>query len=178
MFFRTKKSGPRAYLQVVENHWRDGRPQQTVLATLGRLDELQADHQVDRLLAVAAEGQPVTIDLETMTVTTPYQDRFAFDLDPFRRRCLMEGLDEVGLTLARDTAISNFEERLDVEADVRAAQDDQRVGVEAARPVGPGRQLAVEQPGDQAGVDHDPRRGAMVQVALSPCAPFSTAASA
>ncbi len=71
--------------------------------------------QVDRLLAVAAEGQPITVDLETMTVTTPYQDRFAFDLDPFRRRCLMEGLDEVGLTLARDTAISNFEARLDVE---------------------------------------------------------------
>ncbi|KQT32395.1 3-isopropylmalate dehydratase [Sphingomonas sp. Leaf412] len=64
--------------------------------------------QVDRLLEVARD-QPVTIDLETMTVTTPYQDRFAFDLDPFRRRCLMEGLDEVGLTLAKDTAISNFE---------------------------------------------------------------------
>jgi len=44
-----------------------------------------------------------------MTVTTPYQDRFTFELDPFRRRCLMEGLDEVGLTLARDTAISKFE---------------------------------------------------------------------
>jgi len=63
---------------------------------------------VDRLLEVAVD-QPVTVDLETMTVTTPYQDRFSFDLDPFRRRCLMEGLDEIGLTLARDTAISNFE---------------------------------------------------------------------
>jgi 3-isopropylmalate/(R)-2-methylmalate dehydratase small subunit len=47
-----------------------------------------------------------------MTVTTPFQDRFSFDLDPFRRQCLMEGLDEVGLTLARDTAISNFEAML------------------------------------------------------------------
>nr|WP_315472069.1 3-isopropylmalate dehydratase small subunit [uncultured Sphingomonas sp.] len=63
---------------------------------------------VDRLVEVAKE-QPITVDLETMTVTTPYQDRFAFHLDPFRRRCLMEGLDEVGLTLARDTAISKFE---------------------------------------------------------------------
>ena len=63
---------------------------------------------IDRLLEVAID-QPVTVDLETMTVTTPYQDRFAFDLDPFRRRCLIEGLDEVGLTLARDTAISKFE---------------------------------------------------------------------
>ena len=63
---------------------------------------------VDRLLAVA-EDHPVTIDLETMTVTTPFQDRFAFDLDPFRRRCLMEGLDEIGLTLARDAAITGYE---------------------------------------------------------------------
>ena len=63
---------------------------------------------VDRLVEVARE-QPITVDLETMTVTTPYQDRFTFELDPFRRRCLMEGLDEVGLTLARDTAISKFE---------------------------------------------------------------------
>jgi 3-isopropylmalate/(R)-2-methylmalate dehydratase small subunit len=63
---------------------------------------------IDRLVEVA-QDQPVTVDLETMTVTTPYQDRFAFDLDPFRRRCLIEGTDEIGLTLARDTAISNFE---------------------------------------------------------------------
>ena len=63
---------------------------------------------IDRLIAVA-QDQPVTVDLETMTVTTPFQDRFVFDLDPFRRRCLMEGLDEIGLTLARDTAISNYE---------------------------------------------------------------------
>jgi 3-isopropylmalate/(R)-2-methylmalate dehydratase small subunit len=63
---------------------------------------------VDRLVEVA-RTDPVAVDLETMTVTTPYQDRFGFDLDPFRRRCLMEGLDEIGLTLARDTAISKFE---------------------------------------------------------------------
>lgn len=54
MFFRTKKSGPRAYLQIVENHWRDGRPQQSVLATVGRLDELQASGQVDALLTSGA----------------------------------------------------------------------------------------------------------------------------
>jgi hypothetical protein len=54
MFFRTKKSGPRSYLQLVENHWRDGRPQQTVLATLGRLDELQARGSIDSLLRSGA----------------------------------------------------------------------------------------------------------------------------
>ena len=63
---------------------------------------------IDRLIEVA-KTDPVTIDLETMTVTTPFQDRFAFEMDSFRRDCLMQGLDEVGLTLAKDTAISKFE---------------------------------------------------------------------
>ena len=42
MFFRTKKSGTRSYLQVVENRWENGRSRQRVVATLGRLDQLQA----------------------------------------------------------------------------------------------------------------------------------------
>jgi Transposase DDE domain len=54
MFFRTKKSGPRIYLQLVANHWHDGRPQQTVLATLGRLDHLQQRGAVDSLLRSGA----------------------------------------------------------------------------------------------------------------------------
>jgi Transposase DDE domain len=54
VFFRTKKSGSRTYLQLVESHWRDGRPQQTVLATLGRLDELQQRGAVDSLLRSGA----------------------------------------------------------------------------------------------------------------------------
>ncbi len=54
MFFRTKKSGPRSYLQIVENHWRDGRSRQIVLATLGRLDELDTNAQVDGLLTSGA----------------------------------------------------------------------------------------------------------------------------
>ena len=63
---------------------------------------------IDRLVEVA-QTDTVTVDLETMTVTTPFQDRFPFELDAFRRQCLMEGLDEIGLTLARDTQISNYE---------------------------------------------------------------------
>jgi 3-isopropylmalate/(R)-2-methylmalate dehydratase small subunit len=66
--------------------------------------------QVDRLLEVA-QTDPVTIDLESQIVTTPFQDRFAFEIDPFRRTCLLEGLDEVGLTLARGAAISTYEAR-------------------------------------------------------------------
>jgi 3-isopropylmalate/(R)-2-methylmalate dehydratase small subunit len=66
---------------------------------------------VDRLLEVA-KTQPVTIDLETQTVTTPFQDRYSFTLDPFRRNCLMKGLDEIGLTLAMDAKIGAYETKL------------------------------------------------------------------
>jgi len=64
---------------------------------------------IDRLMAVAAEGQPLTIDLEHEVVTSPYQDRFVFVVDPFRKMCLMQGLDEIGLTLAEDAAIAGYE---------------------------------------------------------------------
>jgi hypothetical protein len=54
MFFRTKKSGTRSYLQIVENRWEDGRPRQRVIATLGRLDQLQQSGQLDALLLSGA----------------------------------------------------------------------------------------------------------------------------
>src|SRR5512135_615296 len=47
MFFRTKTSGTRSYLQIVENRWVDGRPRQRVIATLGRLDQRQQSGQLD-----------------------------------------------------------------------------------------------------------------------------------
>src|SRR3954451_23689550 len=54
MFFRTKTSGPRSYLQIVENRWEDGRTRQRVIATLGRLDQLQQDGRLEALLASGA----------------------------------------------------------------------------------------------------------------------------
>jgi 3-isopropylmalate/(R)-2-methylmalate dehydratase small subunit len=68
---------------------------------------------VDRLMAVAKD-QPIRVDLETMTVTTPFQDRFEFALDPFRRDCLMRGLDEIGLTLESEAAIAGYESRTEM----------------------------------------------------------------
>lgn len=65
---------------------------------------------VDRLIEVAST-QPITIDLDSQTVTTPFQDRFAFDIDPFRKHCLANGLDEVGLTLAMADRITSYEQR-------------------------------------------------------------------
>lgn len=54
MFFRVKKSGPRQYLQIVESRWEEGRSRQRVIATVGRLDELAAKGDLDRLLASGA----------------------------------------------------------------------------------------------------------------------------
>jgi 3-isopropylmalate/(R)-2-methylmalate dehydratase small subunit len=67
--------------------------------------------QVDRLLEVA-ETDPIAIDLEHQTVTTPFQDRFTFEIDPFRKHCLLGGLDEVAITLESDQAIKAYERRL------------------------------------------------------------------
>jgi len=69
---------------------------------------------VDRLLEVA-RTQPITIDLEQQSVTTPFQDRFEFEIDPFRKYCLVNGLDEVGMTMARDSAITAFETKMATE---------------------------------------------------------------
>lgn len=65
---------------------------------------------VDRLLAVA-KSHPIAVDLESQTVTTEFQDRFAFAIDPFRKDCLLNGLDELSLTLASEPRIRAFEER-------------------------------------------------------------------
>ncbi|OYU16407.1 MAG: 3-isopropylmalate dehydratase small subunit [Alphaproteobacteria bacterium PA4] len=67
--------------------------------------------QIDRLMAVAATD-PITVDLDSQTVTTPFQDRFEFAIDPFRKHCLRNGLDEIGLTVAMDADIAAHEARI------------------------------------------------------------------
>ena len=66
---------------------------------------------IDRLMEVA-RADDIHIDLETQTVTTPFQDRFEFEIDPFRKHCLINGVDEIGLTLKSSDAISVYEAKL------------------------------------------------------------------
>jgi 3-isopropylmalate dehydratase small subunit len=66
---------------------------------------------IDRLMEVARTDE-IHIDLETQTVTTPFQDRFEFEIDPFRKHCLINGVDEIGLTLKSSDAISVYEAKL------------------------------------------------------------------
>ena len=66
---------------------------------------------IDRLMEVA-KTDPIHIDLESQTVTTRFQDRFEFAIDPFRKQCLMQGLDEIGMTLGEADSITAYEGKL------------------------------------------------------------------
>lgn len=73
---------------------------------------LQAE-EVDQLFAEVAlrEGAQITIDLESQTVTSPSGATFEFNVDNFRKHCLLNGLDDIGLTLQQDAAIHRYEEK-------------------------------------------------------------------
>ncbi|MFP4648991.1 MAG: 3-isopropylmalate dehydratase small subunit [Halorhodospira sp.] len=74
---------------------------------------------VDRLFQAvyASEGYQLTIDLQGQQVVTPDGEAYAFEVDPFRKRMLLEGLDEVGVTLEEQSeAIAAYEERRKREA--------------------------------------------------------------
>lgn len=78
----------------------------------GLLPVVLPQDAVDALMAEANGGNHrFTIDLERQIVTAPSGAQYAFDIDPGRKRKLLEGLDDIGLTLKRDDAIAAFEER-------------------------------------------------------------------
>ena len=66
------------------------------------------------LMADAQRGANarIAIDLATQTVTTSDGQSFAFEIDPHRKHCLINGLDDIGLTLEKVTAIDNYEARV------------------------------------------------------------------
>jgi 3-isopropylmalate/(R)-2-methylmalate dehydratase small subunit len=80
----------------------------------GLLPVVLQESEVDRLFdAVKAfPGFKLTIDLERQTVATPDGSiAFGFDVEPFRKHCLINGLDDIGLTLQHADAIREFEAR-------------------------------------------------------------------
>ena len=68
---------------------------------------------VDRLFreAEAKEGYRLAVDLEDQSVTTPSGEAFKFDIDPHRKQCILNGLDDIGLTLEHAGEIKTFEEK-------------------------------------------------------------------
>lgn len=67
--------------------------------------------QVEELMEEAAQGANATftVDLEAQEITRPNGDVIRFEVEPFRKQCLLEGLDDIGLTLKKADAISRFE---------------------------------------------------------------------
>lgn len=68
---------------------------------------------VERLFqeSVASEGYKLNVNLETQTVSTPSGFSFNFDITPHRKHCMLNGLDEIGLTLVHAEEIRTFETR-------------------------------------------------------------------
>lgn len=67
--------------------------------------------EVDRLMSDAKQGNGtvLSINLEGQTITRPNGETIAFDVEPFRKNCLIEGLDDIGLTLKKSEKIDAFE---------------------------------------------------------------------
>jgi 3-isopropylmalate/(R)-2-methylmalate dehydratase small subunit len=69
---------------------------------------------VDKLMDDAERGSNATlsIDLENQVITGPDGGSVSFEVDPFRKHCLLNGLDDIGLTMEKVEAIDAFEARL------------------------------------------------------------------
>ena len=69
---------------------------------------------VDKLMKATLEneGYELTADLERQVVTTPTGEEYAFEVDAFRKHCLLNGLDDIGLTLQQSDSIKAYEQKM------------------------------------------------------------------
>jgi len=79
--------------------------------------------EIDKLLAFAESGETdneaqaqFTIDLEAQTISCPSGDKLSFEVDAFRKQCLLDGLDDIALTLQKAAKIDAFEADNDKQA--------------------------------------------------------------
>ena len=65
----------------------------------------------DKLMedALRGENARITVDLENQVITRPDGEEIAFEMDPFRKHCLLNGLDDIGMTMERAKSIDSFE---------------------------------------------------------------------
>jgi 3-isopropylmalate/(R)-2-methylmalate dehydratase small subunit len=70
--------------------------------------------EIDKLLDDASRGAnaTITVDLPNQEIRGPDGGTIAFDIDPFKKKCLLEGLDDIGLTLNKSDRIAAFEQGL------------------------------------------------------------------
>lgn len=84
----------------------------------GLLPIVLGDDIVDQLFRemYATEGYQLTVDLAAQVVKTPSGELFGFDVDEFRKHCLLNGLDDIGLTLEQADAIHAYETKRRIDA--------------------------------------------------------------
>ena len=77
----------------------------------GVLPIVLPQEEIDKLLDDASRGAnaTLTVDLEAQEIRGPDGGVIAFDVDPFRKHCLLNGLDDIGLTMEKGAAIDDFE---------------------------------------------------------------------
>ena len=70
--------------------------------------------QLDQLLEDASRGAnaTMTIDLEAQEIHRPDGGKMKFDIDAFRKHCMLNGLDDIGLTMQKDKSIGSFEQKV------------------------------------------------------------------
>lgn len=80
----------------------------------GILPIVLPQEQVDHLMEDARKGENarISIDLAEQTVTSADGTQFRFEVDPFKKHCLLNGLDDIGLTLEKVSSIDHFESQL------------------------------------------------------------------
>lgn len=80
----------------------------------GILPIVMPQEVVDILMDDARKGANarMTVDLENQKVTTSDGQEFAFEVDPFRKHCLLNGLDDIGLTMEKSDSIASYEQQM------------------------------------------------------------------
>jgi 3-isopropylmalate/(R)-2-methylmalate dehydratase small subunit len=78
----------------------------------GILPIVVSQSDLDKLMDDASRGSNavLTVDLEAQEITGPDGGKIAFEIDAFKRHCLLNGLDDIGLTLEKASSISTFEQ--------------------------------------------------------------------
>lgn len=83
----------------------------------GILPVVLEQEQVDALMAETEKGQNarITVDLEKQEISSPDGQVFSFNIDPFKKQCLLDGLDDIGLTQEKSKSIESFEAKASIE---------------------------------------------------------------
>jgi len=83
----------------------------------GMLPIILPPDQVEILMNDSEKGSNarIEVDLEAQTITSSDGKVFSFEVDPFKKHCLLNGLDDIGLTMEKSSSIDAFEKKLEIE---------------------------------------------------------------